>query len=67
MYAVTNYKTKKELKEDFLAGKKIRVFQPGGIFPGTANGSCVIEGPYGVHKWYASVVVKDYIVVEIKG
>jgi len=68
MYTTTNYQTKKALKEDFKAGKKISVFQAG-PFAGKTDGAVCIEGPHypQPHKWYASVVIKDSIIVAIKG
>lgn len=68
MYTHTNYKTKKALKEDVKAGKKVTTFQPGGMFPPTENGSAVIEGPHypQPHRWYAQVVLKNGIVVSVK-
>ena len=32
MYTMTNFKTKKQLKEAVAAGKKERIYQPGGMF-----------------------------------
>ena len=68
MYTVTNYRTKKALLEDFKAGKQIETFQPGGMFPPTRNGSICIEGPHypEPHKWYASAVVKDGVIIKVK-
>jgi len=68
MYATKNYQTKKELIEDFKAGKKITVFQPGGIFPSQKDGQITIEGPHypQPHKWYASATIQDGVVIKIK-
>lgn len=59
-YTTTNYKTKKALKEDFASGKRITVFQPGGMFP-LKEGEVVLEGPHypQPHRWYASGVVDE--------
>lgn len=69
MYTETNFKTKKEFKEAFKQGKIIRVYQPGGLFPGTETGTTCIEGPHypKPHSWYASVIVENYIVKKILG
>ena len=67
MYTEKNYKSKKEFKEAFKNGETIRVYQPGGIFPGTQTGRTAIEGPHYPlpHKWYASVEVENYIIKRI--
>lgn len=68
VYTETNYRTKKALKEDFAAGKEIAVYQPGPFGPNVADGNCCLEGPHypEAHKWYASAVVQNGIVVKIK-
>ena len=43
MYTVKNYKTKRELKADVAAGKRVEVFQPGGFFPGQTDGKVTLE------------------------
>lgn len=67
MYAETNFRSKKALKEAVKRGETVRVFQPGGIFPGTANGVDVVEGPHypEPHRWYAQVEIRDYCVVKV--
>lgn len=67
MYTDKNYQNKKEMKEDFKAGVKITVYQPGGIFPSIGTGRVTLEGPHypKPHKWYASVMIKDDVVVKI--
>lgn len=68
MYTVTNYKTKKALKEDVKAGKPVRVFQPGpfGGNPPT-DGKVALEGPHfpKPHTWYASATLKDGLVIKV--
>jgi hypothetical protein len=68
MYAVINFKTKKELKEAVKAGRKIETFQPGGMFEAQKNGTVCIEGPHypEPHRWYASAVIKDGIIQSVK-
>ena len=67
MYTETNYRTKKAMLTALANGETVRVFQPGGIFPGTANGIDCIEGPHypKPHKWYARVLIKDYCIVRL--
>jgi hypothetical protein len=68
MYAEINFKTKKALKDAVKAGQTIRVFQPGGLFPGRTNGNVCVEGPHypEPHRWYAEVVIKDSVIVSVK-
>jgi len=67
MYAEGNPKTKKALKEAIAAGKEIGAFQPGGIWPAKTDGKATIEGPHypKPHRWYASVLLKDGIIVKV--
>lgn len=67
MYTVKNFPTKKAMREAFARGEQLEVFQPGGIFPGTMNGTTSIEGPHSPkpHTWYARVQVKDGIITKI--
>jgi hypothetical protein len=68
MYTIKNYKSRKEMVTDFKSGKQIKVYQPGGIFKGKTDGRISIEGPHypQPHKWYASVTIKDSIIIGIK-
>jgi hypothetical protein len=68
MYTRTNYASKKALKEDLAAGKKIAVFQPGGMFESQTDGNVSLEGPHypKPHKWYAQAVIKDGYIVSVK-
>jgi hypothetical protein len=67
MYASTNYKSKKALKEAVAAGMRVTLFAPGLGSP-PVNGTCAISGPHypKPHTWYAEVTVKDGIVVKVK-
>jgi len=69
MYTDTNFKTKKALKEAVQSGQKVRVYQPGGMFPGETDGKVTLEGPHypQPHTWYASVLIKDSIIVKVLG
>ena len=68
MYTVTNYKTKKALKEDVKAGIKVDTYQPGGLFPATKEGIIFLEGPHypESHKWYAQATVVGGIIISVK-
>lgn len=69
MYTHTNFKTKKALKEAVAKGERVTVYQPG-PFGGNepTDGPTSLEGPHypEPHKWYASAVLKDGIVVKVK-
>ena len=65
MYVEPNYRTKKALKEAVKGGKHETAYQPGGMFPGKTDGQVTIEGPHGVHRWYARVELKDGTVVKV--
>ena len=61
-YTSKNFKTKKALKEAIADGKRISVFQPGGLFSDPPfPGTCCVEGPHWpeAHKWYASVNLNE--------
>ena len=63
MYCRKNYRYKKQMLADFKAGIPVPVFQPG---LGGIDGQRCIEGPhYVAHTWYASVSVKNGVVVEV--
>lgn len=68
-YTIINFKTKKALKEAVAAGQKVCCFQPG-LGPNLSNfsGSVALEGPHypAPHSWYASVILKDGVVVKVK-
>jgi hypothetical protein len=67
MYTVTNFKSKKALKEAVAAGVKVRIYAPGLGTP-VENGQEFLEGPHypEPHKWYAQVEMKDGIVIKVK-
>lgn len=67
MYCSTNFKTKKELKQAVADGKRVTVYSPG-IGAPPVTGSCAVEGPHypQPHKWYASVELKDGVIVKVK-
>jgi hypothetical protein len=67
MYCEVNFKTKKALKEAVAAGQKIGIFAPGLGSP-KRDGKETLEGPHfpKPHTWYASVVMKDGYIVEVR-
>lgn len=67
-YVNPNYKSKKEFVAAVKAGVKHYTYNPSGMFPTPQNGNDCIEGPHNPipHRWYASVVVKDGIVISAK-
>jgi len=67
MYTSKNFKSKKALKEAVKAGEKVTVFSPGLGTP-KENGTEYVEGPHypAPHSWYASVTLKDGVIVSVK-
>lgn len=67
MYTVTNFKTKKALKEAVAAGRREEIFAPG-LGTAKTNGSETVEGPHfpAPHTWYAQVEMQDGIIVKVK-
>lgn len=70
MYACTNYKSKKAIKEAIAAkGNAGRVFQPG-PFGGNVpqNGTVCLEGPHypQPHRWYATATIENGVIVKVK-
>lgn len=68
MYTIKNYQTKKELIQDFKAGTRIVVYQPGFIFPSQMNGEVSLEGPHypQSHRWYAQATITEGIITKVK-
>ena len=68
-YTVTNFKSKKALKEALAAGQRVEVYQPGPVGPDGKDGRVCLEGPHypAPHTWYAGADIKDgFIVGKIK-
>lgn len=67
MYTVTNFKTKKALKDAVASGQRVTLYAPGLGEP-KANGTEFVEGPHypEPHRWYAQVEMKDGQVVKVK-
>ena len=73
MYTMTNFKTKKQLKEAVASEGKLCIYQPGGIFnpPEAASdytGTASLEGPHSPqpHTWYAQAELVDGFIVKVK-
>ena len=68
MYTHTNYRTKKALREDVVAGKEVTYFQPG-PFGGNEpqDGVIYVEGPHypEPHKWYAKCEVRGGLITKV--
>ena len=67
-YTVTDFRSKKALKEAVKAGETVRVYQPGPFGPTVADDDrACLEGPHypKPHSWYATAVVKDGVVVKV--
>ena len=65
MYTEHNFKSKKALKEAVAAGKQVCLYAPGLGTP-KMDGVEYVEGPHGVHKWYAAVIMQDGLVIKVK-
>ena len=68
MYAVTNFKSKKALKDAVKSGVQVEVFQPGGFFAGKTDGVVGLEGPHypQAHTWYAEATIANSIILKVK-
>jgi hypothetical protein len=67
MYADRNFKSKKAFKEAVVAGERVTLFAPGLGTPND-NGIESVCGPHypAPHTWYATVTMKDGVVVKVK-
>jgi hypothetical protein len=68
MYANTDFRTKKELKEAVKAGP-IPCHQPGPFGPKVSDGEHTCEGPHypKPHRWYARVKVEGGLITKVIG
>jgi hypothetical protein len=66
MYVDPNFKTKKLLREAVAKNERVSIFSPG-PFPANRNGIEYVEGPHfpKPHMWYATVEVREGIVVRV--
>jgi hypothetical protein len=67
-YVDPNYKYKKEFITAVNNGIEHYPYNPSGIFQTPQNGTTAIEGPHfpQPHKWYASAVIKNGVIVSVK-
>lgn len=67
-YVRVDFPSKKAFIAAVKAGRKMYTYNPSGMFETPQNGNDVIEGPHypKPHKWYASVVVENGVVVKAK-
>lgn len=68
-YTVTNFKTKKAVREALTRGEKVEVYQPGPFGGnGPMEGTVYLEGPHypEPHRWYAQGFAKEGYLVSIK-
>lgn len=67
MYTVQNFRTKRELREAVIDGRKIRLYTPGLGQP-KEDGVEFVEGSHypEPHRWYAQVEMKDGVVIKVK-
>lgn len=65
-YTDVNFKSKKALKDFVKAGLAVTIYNPG-LGEAPVNGRAYLEGPHypAPHTWYASVEVKDGIIVKV--
>jgi hypothetical protein len=68
MYVSPNFKTKKAFRDAVAAGKSVDVYNPGLGGDAPQNGTVSVEGPHypEPHRWYATVTIKDGVVVRVK-
>lgn len=71
MYTRKNFPSKKALKDAIANGERVTVFQPNADLTGAYppdNGTVYLEGPHypKPHRWYATGVVKDGVLVSVK-
>lgn len=71
MYTVTDFASKKALKEAVARGDEVRVYQRNADLTGAVvptNGTVYLEGPHypKPHTWYAEATLKDGLVVRVK-
>lgn len=66
-YVNPNYKSKKDFKAAVASGKLHETYNPSGIFEAPKNGKDLVEGPHypQPHRWYASVLVENGVVVKV--
>ena len=66
-YVDPDYKSKKAFREAVKGGAVLATYNPSGLWPVTQDGTDVVEGPHypKPHRWYATVVVANGVVVKV--
>lgn len=68
-YTITNYKTKKQLKEAVASGVPVHCYNPGlGPDLSSFTGTIYLEGPHypAPHRWYATAVLENGVITAVK-
>jgi hypothetical protein len=68
MYASTNFKTKKSLKDAVARGDEVMIYHPLTYATVTVSGDYSIEGPHypQPHAWYARVTLNNGRIVKVR-
>ena len=66
-YTVINYATKRQLLDDFMAGKRIKVYQPNHILGCCSDGYVMIKGPHNPNlpHWYVYARIQNFVIKSI--
>jgi len=68
-YTITNFRTKKALKDAVATGEVVQCYQPG-LGPDLSDftGKVYLEGPHypEAHRWYAEAWMENGVVVKVK-
>jgi len=68
-YTVNNYETKRQLLDDFRAGKQIKAYPPNDTCNHSGNGGVMIEGPtepgLELPRWYAYARIQNFVIKSI--
>ena len=68
-YTITNFRTKKALKDAIATGEVVQCYQPDlGPDLSDLTGKVYLEGPHypEPHKWYAMAWMENGVVVKVK-
>ena len=67
MYTVTNFKTKRALRDAVKGGAKVEVYLPGIVDGEFYDGRVSLEGPHypAAHSWFASATIADGVIVKL--
>ena len=68
LYCDRNFPTKKALKEAVAKGDQVTVYAPEMHETAPKDGTAAVGGPHypKPHTWYATVTIKDGLVVKVK-